>query len=117
MTDRLFVYGTLQPGASHWRLLEPLVTGTPRPATLPGALYDTGHGYPALSLGAGPGVPGWVVELRAPTEWSEMDTYEGPEYRRELVTLADGTECWTYVWIEGFDGMRLLDGAWVLPKP
>jgi gamma-glutamylcyclotransferase (GGCT)/AIG2-like uncharacterized protein YtfP len=112
VTERLFVYGTLKPGASHWRLLEPLVTGTPRPVTLPGALYDTGRGYPALSLGDGPGVPGWVVELRAGAQWSAVDTYEGPEYERVRVRLPDGTECWTYVWIEAFTGMRLLNQPW-----
>lgn len=53
---RLFVYGTLQPGASHWGMLR--ATGRPRPARLPGTLFDTGLGYPALRLGAGPGVPG-----------------------------------------------------------
>jgi gamma-glutamylcyclotransferase (GGCT)/AIG2-like uncharacterized protein YtfP len=113
VTERLFVYGTLQPGASHWRLLEPLVVGTPKRATLPGALYDTGHGYPALSLDDGPGVPGWIVELSA--DWSVLDAYEGPEYQRVRVRV-DGVECWTYVWIDGFEGMRLLEGAWLFPK-
>jgi gamma-glutamylcyclotransferase (GGCT)/AIG2-like uncharacterized protein YtfP len=51
VADRLFVYGTLQPGASAWGLLEPWVRGTPRPAVVQGVLYDTGRGYPALSLG------------------------------------------------------------------
>ena len=109
MTDRLFVYGTLKPGASAWRLLEPFATGS-WPATLPGMLYDTGRGYPALRLGGEPGVPGWVVELRSPSAaaLSAMDSYEGPEYQRVLVTLPDGVTCWTYVWIEEIDGMRRL---------
>jgi gamma-glutamylcyclotransferase (GGCT)/AIG2-like uncharacterized protein YtfP len=116
VTERLFVYGTLQPGASQWRLLEPFVAGTPRPAELPGALYDTGRGYPALELGSGSGsvVRGWVVELREPsdTALSAMDEYEASEYRRARVTLADGVECWTYVWIEGFAGLRRLTEPW-----
>jgi gamma-glutamylcyclotransferase (GGCT)/AIG2-like uncharacterized protein YtfP len=108
VTDRLFVYGTLQPGASAWHLLEPLAAGTPRPAELPGVLYDTGRGYPALRLGNGSAVSGWVVELRQPadTVLSIVDSYEGDEYERVMVTLADGVECWTYVWIAGFDGLR-----------
>lgn len=91
MSDRLFVYGTLQPGASAWSLLSPFTVGEPRRAVLPGALYDTGRGYPALSA---------------------MDSYEGAEYRRVLVRLPDGTACWTYEWIDGFDGLRLLTTPW-----
>lgn len=112
MIDRLFVYGTLKPGASEWQLLEPFAAGDPVPATLPGVLYDTGMGYPALRLGepGGPEVPGWVVRLRSPdTALSAMDAYEGTEYERILVTLVGGEKCWTYVWIEGFDGMRRLE--------
>jgi gamma-glutamylcyclotransferase (GGCT)/AIG2-like uncharacterized protein YtfP len=110
---RLFVYGTLQPSARAWRLLEPMVDGRPWPARTAGALYDTGLGYPALRLGDGPGVSGWVVELRTPSAaLSAMDAYEGPEYRRVRITLPDGTMCWTYVWIGAVDGMRLLTRQW-----
>ncbi len=110
MSDRLFVYGTLKPGASAWRLLEPFTAGDPVPASLPGVLYDTGRGYPALLL-SGPGeVPGWLVTLRSPAAaLSAMDDYEGAEYQRVRVTLADGTPCWTYVWIEATVGMRRLE--------
>ncbi|HEV2781710.1 MAG TPA: gamma-glutamylcyclotransferase family protein [Actinophytocola sp.] len=121
MSDRLFVYGTLQPGATHWRLLEPFVSGSPRPASLPGVLYDTGRGYPALRLdsGSGPVVRGWVVELRAPSDaaLSAMDEYEGVEYRRVRVTLSDGVDCWTYVWIAGFAGLRRLTEPWPHLRP
>ncbi|MFL6143090.1 MAG: gamma-glutamylcyclotransferase [Labedaea sp.] len=124
MRDLLFVYGTLQPGASAWHLLRPWTTGPPRPAVLPGALYDTGLGYPALDLNragegdggpeGGVGVTGWVVELRAPsaTALTVLDSYEGSEYQRVLVALPDGVVCWTYVWIAGFDGMRRLSTPW-----
>ncbi|HET9140631.1 gamma-glutamylcyclotransferase family protein [Actinophytocola sp.] len=116
--ELLFVYGTLQPGASHWHLLRPWVNGPPRPAELPGVLYDTGRGYPALELRPdGPRVSGWVVELRSPSEpaLAAMDSYEGAEYRRERVALADGTGCWTYVWIVGFDGLHPLREPWPAP--
>ncbi len=110
---RLFVYGTLQPGASHWRLLEPHATGEPRRAQLPGTLYDTGLGYPALRQGEGPGVHGWVVELATPAPaLSIMDEYEGAEYRRVRTGLTDGTQVWTYVWVDPFDGMRVLTTPW-----
>jgi gamma-glutamylcyclotransferase (GGCT)/AIG2-like uncharacterized protein YtfP len=110
VVDRLFVYGTLKPGASAWRLLEPFTVGSPVPAALPGVLYDTGRGYPALLLSGDGTVSGWVVTLRSPgTALSAMDDYEGAEYQRVLVTLADGTACWTYVWIEAAAGMRRLE--------
>ena len=99
--SRVFVYGLLMPGQESWHRLEPYATGTPRPATLPGTVWDTGLGYPALTLHDGPGVPGHVVELRDPVgAFPSLDDYEGPEYRRIRVALPDGTVCWTYLWAE-----------------
>ncbi|HEX2132109.1 MAG TPA: gamma-glutamylcyclotransferase family protein [Actinophytocola sp.] len=109
---RVFVYGTLQPGASHWPMLA-RYAGAPRRATLGGTLFDTGLGYPALRLGAGPGVSGWVVELTAPAAaLSTLDEYEGREYRRTRVVLDDDTVAWTYVWVDPFDGMSALTTPW-----
>ena len=82
--DRVFVYGTLQPGASAWWRLAPHATGS-RPAVATGRVYDTGHGYPALVRGAGT-VPGHVVTLADPVAaMPALDRYEGPDYRRERV--------------------------------
>jgi gamma-glutamylcyclotransferase (GGCT)/AIG2-like uncharacterized protein YtfP len=113
LPPRLFVYGTLAPGASHWPVLAPHVTGEPRRARLPGTLYDTGFGYPALRLAAGPGVPGWLVELTTPaTVLSAVDDYEGARFRRVRVTVDVGTQAWTYVWTGPVDGMRRLTNPW-----
>ena len=110
---RLFVYGTLTPGASHWPMLEPHLVGAPRRAAVPGTLFDTGFGYPALRLGEGPGVSGWLVELASPAAiLSTLDDYEGKEYRRVRVTLAGGRQAWTFVWVDPFDGMRELTTPW-----
>jgi gamma-glutamylcyclotransferase (GGCT)/AIG2-like uncharacterized protein YtfP len=110
---RLFVYGTLAPGAPHWPMLAAAAAGEPRRAELAGTLYDTGFGYPALRLGDGPGVSGWVAELAEPTAiLSTMDEFEGPRYRRVRVTLRDGRQAWTYVWVDPFDGMRVLTTSW-----
>ncbi len=110
---RLFVYGTLQPHASDWWRLEPHAIGEPRAAALPGALFDTGLGYPALRLGTGPGVSGWVVDLAEPAAaLSTMDEYEGAEYRRVRVSLPGGLTCWTYVWTDPVEGLRMLTGPW-----
>lgn len=110
---RLFVYGTLRPDASEWRRLAPFARAAPTRATLPGVLYDTGLGYPALRLDPGPGVPGWVVDLAQPAEaLAEMDAYEGAEYRRVRVALPGGTISWTYVWVHPFEGFRMLTAPW-----
>lgn len=109
---RLFVYGTLRPDASDWWRLEPHATGT-RPARIPGTLYDTGLGYPGLLLGDGPGVAGWVVELATPRRTlAELDEYEGTEYRRVRVSLPGGMWCWTYVWVNSIEGLRMLTAPW-----
>lgn len=115
---RVFVYGTLQPDASDWWRLEPHATGEPRGAALPGTLYDTGLGYPALRLGDGPGVSGWVVDLAEPaTALSTLDDYEGVEYRRVRVALPGGLLCWTYVWTNPVEGLRMLTAPWGSADP
>ena len=111
--DRLFVYGTLQPGMGAWRLVEPFVTGDPVAASLPGTLHDTGRGYPALRPGDGPGVPGHLLRLERPEEaLPVLDEYEGDEYRRVRVALPDGRVCWTYVWTAAVGDMPVLPGGW-----
>lgn len=78
---RLFVPGTLQPGASHWSSLAPHAAGPPRRAKLAGR----------------PGVCGWVVDLADPAAaLSTVEEYAGAEYRRVRVVLAGGTVAWTY---------------------
>lgn len=115
---RVFVYGTLQPGASDWWRLEPHATGKPRAANLPGTLFDTGLGYPALRLGDGPGVSGWVVDLaRSTATLSILDEYEGVEYHRVRVALPGGLLCWTYVWTGSFTGLRMLTAPWASADP
>jgi gamma-glutamylcyclotransferase (GGCT)/AIG2-like uncharacterized protein YtfP len=110
---RLFVYGTLQPHTSDWWRLEPHATSTYE-ARIPGALFDTGLGYPGLRLdNEGPGVSGWVVELAEPARaLSELDEYEGTEYRRTRVVLPGGLLCWTYVWVKPIEGLRKLTAPW-----
>lgn len=111
--DRVFVYGTLQPGQPAWRLVESELIGPPVPATAGGTLYDTGLGYPALRLGDGPGVPGHVLRLASPRRTlPALDGYEGEEYRRVRTTLPGGQVCWTYLWVEPVHGMPVLPAGW-----
>ncbi len=92
----LFVYGTLRCGGEAAALLE----GARRiaPATVSGALFDSGSGYPALMLAGGGKVHGEV--WRCPSALlRRLDEYEGVEdglFRRVAIEVRDWA-CWTYV--------------------
>ena len=121
----LFVYGTLMPGRLRWGLVADDVRAR-REATVPGTLYDTGRGYPAVVLGAAdrsgadgpdPGVRvhGWVLgfdDAEAGAILDRLDAVEGPDYRRVDVVTVDGTPCVTYEWIGAPDGFTALAGRW-----
>lgn len=114
---RLFVYGTLMPGQPRWPALLPYAASW-RPATAPGRMWDTGHGYPAVRFGpGGSAVPGVVVDLlsdRLAEAVAAMDHVEdvGILYRRVDVVTSSGPAM-AYEWIGATDGMVLLDGGWV----
>lgn len=113
----LFTYGLLMPGQPSWRLVAPHAAGAPRHASLPGTLYDTGLGYPAL-VGADPAavagtVPGVVIALRDPAALlPTLDAYEGTDYRRVRRALPDGTACWVYLWTAPTAGLHRLPDGW-----
>ncbi|WP_068312181.1 gamma-glutamylcyclotransferase family protein [Polycladidibacter hongkongensis] len=93
MSENLFVYGSLAPGASMGRLLEQ-VGGTWQKAQMRGTYYDrgwsNGEGYPGVI----PGESGEVVQGMLLTSsnlspfWAEIDAYEGEDYERKLVNVA-----------------------------
>jgi gamma-glutamylcyclotransferase (GGCT)/AIG2-like uncharacterized protein YtfP len=113
MSDRLFVYGTLCPGDVAWHLIAPFVVGEPVATWLPGTLYDTGLGYPALVLDGTGRVPGWTLRLRSPVATLvELDRYEGAEYRRLRVVDSTGLPCWTYLWTAATTGFTRLGNGW-----
>lgn len=112
---RIAVYGTLMRGGSAWHLLETLVTGAGINTTLPGTLYDTACGYPALRLEPGTaGTPAQVFQLRdAGTALSVLDAYEGPQYDRIAIMLDDGEPCWVYSWRGPVDHLKPLPDGWL----
>jgi gamma-glutamylcyclotransferase (GGCT)/AIG2-like uncharacterized protein YtfP len=112
--DRVFVYGTLQPSGLAWHRIEAHVIGEPVATRLPGTLYDTGQGYPALHADPnGPGVPGWTLRLDSPaTALAALDHYEGDDYQRIRVVDAAGRLCWTYVWTADVGGLVRLAHGW-----
>ncbi len=87
---RVFVYGTLQPGASAWWRLAPAARDF-WPAVAAGRVHDTGRGYPALVRDADAAAAvahGYVVEIADPAaDLPALDAYEGPGYRRERVVV------------------------------
>jgi gamma-glutamylcyclotransferase (GGCT)/AIG2-like uncharacterized protein YtfP len=113
---RVFVYGTLLPGEERWPLLAPFAVAW-EAASVRGALFDTGYGYPALVLvleGDTVGeVPGVVVELdpeRVDAAVRLLDRIEGAGhlYRRVEVRTRVGP-AFTYEWLGGTDGMLRIE--------
>ncbi len=110
--QRLFVYGSLQPGGSNAHMLGDL-DGSWQAARVRGDLNPEGWGaalgYPGLVLrDDGEEVQGQLFssdELDA--HWDRLDDFEGVEYRRTetAVLLADGgtVRAWVYV-LQGSPG-------------
>lgn len=117
-TSRLFVYGSLKPARSRWPILSPYVVGAPVQAEIHGRLWDTPHGWPAVTLRAGESVPGVLVGLR-PASLQEalarLDEVEGCAaglFERVEVVTTDGVRCWTYVWPGSTEGFTPRRTAW-----
>jgi gamma-glutamylcyclotransferase (GGCT)/AIG2-like uncharacterized protein YtfP len=91
-TARLATYGSLRPGEQHHDLLADLeVVGS---GSVRGVVRDW-QGYPILSLDpAGEPVAVVVFGGLDDARWAELDAFEGPAYRRELVDvhLDDGRD-------------------------
>jgi putative glutamine amidotransferase len=125
--ERLFAYGTLQPGLAPTSMRE--VVERFRPvgrATVRGRLFHLGA-YPGLVLDdAGGTVHGQVLDVPDDSlAWRRLDAYEGfaPEdpgrslFRRVRCRAVqhDGTtsDCWTYVYNGDVAGVPLIDsGTW-----
>ena len=89
VVDRLFVYGSLQPGAPNAHVLSGL--GSWAAGSVLGELADAGWGaslgYPGLvSVGSGSVVRGSVLSAEA-LPWEQLDEFEGAEYRRTMVEV------------------------------
>lgn len=115
--DAVFVYGTLKPGHLRWPALAPFADpgAGVREATVRGALWDAGSGWPAMTTGDA-AVPGVLVPLdpaRAAEALALLDGIEGVAaglFQRVRVTTADGTACWTYRWPGTTTGFTAIDG-------
>lgn len=118
MIDRLFVYGTLQPGQPRWPALAGFVLhgGNGCRVTVTGTLYDTGYGWPAAIFGGGVDdhIPGIVLRL-APGTVDEglaaLDLIEGVGARlfERVAVEIDGYRCWAYQWLGDTEGFRRIE--------
>lgn len=103
---RLFVYGSLQPGAPNEHLLADL-EGDWQPGSVRGHLVAAGWGsrlgFPALLLDPdGERVPGQLLtSLLLAERLPELDDFEGAEYRRTTtsVTLRAGRPVDAFVYV------------------
>lgn len=104
MSERLFVYGSLLPGAAHAQLLAAL-PGEWRPARLRGRMDPLGWGltggYPALLPDPeGPWVCGQVLQSPALSSmWPVLDDFEGEAYRRVRLPVLEGLGDWQEAWV------------------
>jgi gamma-glutamylcyclotransferase (GGCT)/AIG2-like uncharacterized protein YtfP len=117
----LFAYGTLQPGRRRWPVLEPFATGH-RTASVPGALFDSGYGWPVAVFDGSPAeVPGTLVELdreRLAEALALLDEVEASATDllvRVVVTTTDGTPAWAYHCTRPTDGMTPI-ARWDSPE-
>ena len=114
-SEMVFVYGTLRRGGSnHFRMhgAEFVAAGTVR-----GRLYRIDW-YPGLVADENAGeIIGEIYRLSA-GKLRELDEYEGPEYRREMMEVqADRTtfQAWVWLWNESVDeNRRIVGGDWLL---
>lgn len=105
--ERIFVYGTLQPGQERWPILKPFVLTVDEdgPATARGRLYDTGYGWPAavFDAAAGTTLPGTVLTFHPRSceeAFATLDAVEGVKsglFQRISIEV-DGVVCWAYHW-------------------
>ena len=104
--ERLFIYGSLQPGGPNEHVLA-AVGGHWETAVIKGKLVDAGWGaslgYPGLVIDErGDEVHGHVFtssDLSA--KWAELDNLEGEEYERTIVSaiLQGGERVQAYVYV------------------
>ena len=104
--DRLFIYGSLQPGGPNEHVLAS-IEGEWEPAVIKGELVHAGWGaalgYPGLVIDAGgSAIRGYVFSSpHLGSKWAELDELEGSEYERAIamVELADGRMIRTNVYV------------------
>lgn len=104
--ERLFIYGSLQPGGPNEHVLT-AIGGEWKPAAIKGKLVEAGWGasmgYPGLVIDKHEDdVHGYVfTSSNLSTQWAHLDKFEGKEYERIVasVTLLSGKQVEAYVYV------------------
>ena len=104
--ERLFIYGSLQPGGPNEHVLA-AIGGEWKPAVMKGKLIESGWGasmgYPGLVVDeSGDDVHGHVfISSNLNTNWTYLDEFEGEEYERVVasVTLVSGEQVQAHVYV------------------
>ena len=114
----LFVYGTLRPGDVRWSFLEPYADDVGIDDTVPGALFDTGLGYPAAIFDRPGTITGRTYGLRVDRLEEALAVLDEEEdtvlglYRRVSVITGRGIEAWAYAYGSGLDLTPIDSGDW-----
>lgn len=115
----IFVYGTLMPGFSNYRVYLEGKTEKELPATAKGKMYDVGS-FPAVVDGDR-NVKGYLIYIKSNCEkiLKSLDELEGCLYTRNIVevSLENGeTEfAWIYRWVLSTDSLvEIPSGDWAL---
>lgn len=113
--EPVFVYGTLRRGGSnHFRMAGAEFVSA---ATVCGRLYRIDR-YPGLVMDAeGDEIPGEMYAVDA-DRMTELDEFEGDEYRRVSATVRTNTgetvDAWIWEWRESVEGLkRITGGDWL----
>ena len=118
MITHRFVYGTLGPGQERWPHLAPFVVDDGHDALVLGALYDTGHGYPAARFDQSGSIRGKVYALHrerleeALRLLDEVEAAVRDLFRRVSVTTSIGLEAWAYEYCGDSQFRQIATGAW-----
>ncbi len=104
--ERLFVYGTLQPGGPNEHVLS-AIGGEWTPAFIKGQLIEAGWGagmgYPGLVIDdGGDEIKGYVfASPNLSDHWPDLDEFEGQEYERIAtpVTLSNQESVEAYIYV------------------
>ena len=104
--ERLFIYGSLQPGGPNEHVLA-AIGGEWEPAAIKGHLVEKGWGasigYPGIVVDeTGNDVHGHVFSSsNLNAKWDYLDEFEGEEYERIVtsVTLRNGEQVQAHVYV------------------